>query len=349
MTTTLSVRNLSIEYAARRGRVQAIRNVTFDVQRGEALAIIGESGSGKTTLGLGIVQLLPSTARITNGQALYRRYGGGRNGNLQVVKEVDALLLRGRALRQFRWKECAMVFQSALNSLNPVLRISDQFGDTARAHGYLQGRALQPRAEHLLRLVRLDPERVWRSFPHELSGGMRQRVLIALSLLLDPQLLILDEPTTALDILTQRNIMDVLKELRQELEFSLVFISHDLSLAAELADRVATVYAGTIVEMSRVETTFREPRHPYTIGLINAVPTLKGTKEDLTSIPGSPPDLIELPSGCKFHPRCPLADQICREQEPELESIDSGHQVACWHWKMAAQALPKFEHGSKGN
>ncbi|MGE5263611.1 MAG: ABC transporter ATP-binding protein [Acidobacteriota bacterium] len=329
MPPTLSVQNLSIEYAARRGRVQAIRNVTFDVQRGESLAIIGESGSGKTTLGLGIVQLLPSTARITNGQALYRRYRKG-NGSA-AVKEVDALKLRGRALRQFRWKECAMVFQSALNSLNPVLRISDQFGDTARAHGYLRGRALEQRADHLLRLVRLDPERVWRSFPHELSGGMRQRVLIALSLLLDPQLLILDEPTTALDILTQRNIMDVLKELRRELEFSLVFISHDLSLAAELADRVATVYAGKIVEMSNVETTFREPRHPYTIGLINAVPTLKGTREDLTSIPGSPPDLIELPSGCKFHPRCPLADQLCREQEPELEVINGEHQVACWH------------------
>lgn len=348
MPTTLSVQNLSIEYAARRGRVQAIRNVTFDVQRAEALAIIGESGSGKTTLGLGIVQLLPSTARITNGQALYRRYPSGGNGSA-TVKEVDALKLRGRALRQFRWKECAMVFQSALNSLNPVLRISDQFGDTARAHEYLRGRALQQRAEHLLRLVRLDPERVWRSFPHELSGGMRQRVLIALSLLLDPQLLILDEPTTALDILTQRNIMDVLKELRRELEFALVFISHDLSLAAELADRVATVYAGKIVEMSNVETTFREPRHPYTIGLINAVPTLKGTREDLTSIPGSPPDLIELPSGCKFHPRCPLADQLCKEQEPELERINGDHQVACWHWKMARQVLSKFSVGEKGN
>lgn len=343
METTLSVNGLSIEYQARRGRVQAIRDVTFDVRRGEALALIGESGSGKTTLGLGIVQLLPSTARVTGGTALYRRYGRENGHALAQSREIDALKLKGNALRQFRWKECAMVFQSALNALNPVLRISDQFADTARAHGYLQGRALHERSEELLRLVRLDPERVWRSFPHELSGGMRQRVLIALSLLLDPQLLILDEPTTALDILTQRNIMDVLKDLRQKLDFSLIFISHDLSLAAELADRVATVYAGKIVELADVETTFKEPKHPYTVGLINAVPTLRGAKEDLTSIPGSPPDLIQLPSGCKFHPRCPLSDSRCVSQEPELVEIAPGHRVACWNWTAAQRAFLKFK------
>jgi peptide/nickel transport system ATP-binding protein len=326
------VQNLSIEYKARRGRVQAIRNVSFAVNKGEALALIGESGSGKTTLGLGILQLLPGTARITDGKALYRRNG----------QAIDTLKLKGKTLREFRWKECAMVFQSALNALNPVLRIADQFADTSRAHGYLQGRALEERARHLLSLVRLDPDRVWKSFPHELSGGMRQRVLIALGLLLEPQLLILDEPTTALDILTQRNIMDVLKELRQKLDFSLIFISHDLALAAELTDRVATVYAGKIVEIADVEATFKEPVHPYTIGLINAVPTLKGSKEDLTSIPGSPPDLIELPTGCKFHPRCPLADVRCRGQEPELEDVQAGHQVACWNWGNARQSLERF-------
>ncbi len=332
MHPTLSVQNLSIEYKARRGRVQAIRNVSFDVNKGEALALIGESGSGKTTLGLGIVQLLPGTAKITQGKAIYQRDS----------QSIDTLKLNGKSLRQFRWKECAMVFQSALNSLNPVLRIADQFADTSKAHGYVQGRALEERARQLLALVRLDPDRVWKAFPHELSGGMRQRVLIALGLLLEPQLLILDEPTTALDILTQRNIMDVLKELRQKLEFSLIFISHDLSLAAELADRVATVYAGKIVEIADVETTFKQPTHPYTIGLINAVPTLKGTKEDLTSIPGSPPDLIDLPTGCKFHPRCPLADPTCKQSEPELETIKPGHQVACWNWNIARDSLNKF-------
>jgi peptide/nickel transport system ATP-binding protein len=264
-------------------------------------------------------------------------------GNGAAAREIDVLKLQAGQLREFRWKECAMVFQSALNALNPVLRIAEQFADTARAHGYLRGRELDARCRHLLTLVRLDPDRVWKSFPHELSGGMRQRVLIALALLLEPQLIILDEPTTALDILTQRNIMDVLKELRAQLDFSLIFISHDLSLAAELADRVATVYAGKIVEIADVQTIFKAQTHPYTIGLINAVPTLAGMKEDLTSIPGSPPDLIDLPTGCKFHPRCPLVEARCRDGEPELEEVSTGHQVACWNWRAARASLQAFE------
>lgn len=322
MTPTLSVHNLTIEYAARRGAVQAVRNMTFEVRRGEVLSLIGESGSGKTTFGLGVMRLLPTTARIRQGTLVYRRD--------ESSEPTDVLKLNDRALREFRWKQVAMVFQSALNSFNPVLRISDQFADTAKAHGYLQGNHLAERAAQLFELVRLDPERVWRAFPHELSGGMRQRVMIALALLLEPRLLILDEPTTALDVLTQRNIMDVLKELRHKLDFALLFISHDLSLAADLADRVATMYAGKLVEIGDVFTIFQSPRHPYTRGLIRAVPTLAGDKRDLTSIPGSPPDLIDLPSGCKFHPRCPLADARCQREEPELEEIASGHRVACW-------------------
>jgi len=338
MEPTLTVRNLTIEYAARRGKVQAIRKVSFDVKRGEALALIGESGSGKTTLGLGIVQLLPATARITSGDILYRRQD--KTGTPPI--EIPALNLKGNSLRQFRWRECAMVFQGALNAFNPVLKIADHFRDTAKAHGSLNGKTLEERGKYLLNLVRLDAERVWKSYPHELSGGMRQRVLIALALLLEPQLIILDEPTTALDILTQRNIMDVLKELRTQLDFSLIFISHDLSLAAELADRVATVYAGKIVETADVQTIFQAPTHPYTIGLINAVPTLTGHKDDLTSIPGSPPDLVEMPTGCKFHPRCPLADERCKTEEPESEFAAGDHWVACWHWQRAREALKSY-------
>lgn len=327
-----------MDYKARRGLVQAVRNVSFEVKRGEALALIGESGSGKTTIALGVVRLLPGTAAIRQGQIIYRRYAAA-NGELRLEKEIDVLRLRPGELRQFRWKECAMVFQGALNAFNPVLRISEQFGDTARAHNYLQGQELAERGRQLLELVRLDAERVWKAYPHELSGGMRQRVLIALSLLMDPQLIILDEPTTALDILTQRNIMDVLKELRLKLNFSLIFISHDLSLAAELADRVATMYAGKMVEIGEVYTIFKNPYHPYTIGLINAVPTLAGRKEDLCSIPGSPPDLIDLPNGCKFHPRCSLANEHCRREEPELEEIAPGHRAACWRWREAREML----------
>ncbi len=335
---TLSIQNLTVSYQAKRGAVQAVRNITLDIQRGEALALIGESGSGKTTMGLSLVRLLPSNASISQGRLIYRRVDAGK-----PVREIDVLALKTDELRQYRWKECAMVFQAALNAFNPVLKISEQFADTSKAHGYIQGKALEERAFHLLKLVRLEPSRVWNGYAHELSGGMRQRVLIALSLLLEPQLIILDEPTTALDILTQRNIMNVLKDLRTQLDFSLIFISHDLSLAAELADRVATMYAGEIVELSDVYTTFKNPLHPYTIGLIHAVPTLAAHRDNVTSIPGSPPDLINMPTGCKFHPRCPLADERCKRDDPTLETVETvngaEHKVACWHWKSARAKL----------
>ncbi|MEP7137662.1 MAG: ABC transporter ATP-binding protein [Chloroflexota bacterium] len=340
----LSVRDLSIAYQARRGYVQAVRNISFDVERGEAVALIGESGSGKTTVGLGLMHLLPTAAKVLGGSVKYHRHA---NGLEPAQREIEVLGLKGANLRQFRWHECAMVFQSALNALNPVLRISEHFIDTAKAHGYLSGyqqtAALQERSFKLLSMVRLDQQRVWHSFPHELSGGMRQRVLIALALLLEPQLLILDEPTTALDILTQRNIMDVLKELRSQLGFAMLFISHDLALAAELADRVATVYAGEIIEIGDVRTIFSRPYHPYTIGLIQAMPTLTGDNNDLVSIPGSPPDLIQLPTGCKFHPRCPLADERCRLEETKLTEVESGHKVACWHWTKAREVLKTYK------
>ncbi len=333
---TLSIRNLTIEYQAKRGAVQAVRNINLDVRRSEALALIGESGSGKTTIGLGIVRLLVSTAKITSGTLTFRRFDEAG----QVKSEFDVLKLSPSEMRAFRWKDCAMVFQAALNAFNPVLKIKAQFADTARAHGYLQGEALRKRAYELFGLVRLDPERVWNSYPHELSGGMRQRVLIALGLLLDPPMLILDEPTTALDILTQRNIMDVLKDLRDKLRFSLVFISHDLSLAAELADRIATVYAGRIVELGNVYDTFQNPQHPYTIGLMNAVPTLTTHRDNVSSIPGSPPDLIDLPAGCKFHPRCPLAMEKCTQEEPVLVPTSGPeHLAACWRWMEAKSTL----------
>jgi len=335
--TTVSIQNLTIEYQAVRGYVQAVRNVSLEIYRSEALALIGESGSGKTTIGLGLVRLLPSTAQVRQGKVLFRRYDPETQA---LTEEFDVLKLSEREMREFRWKDCAMVFQAALNAFNPVLKICDQFADTARAHGYLQGEALKKRAAELFDLVRLDPERVWNSYPHELSGGMRQRVLIALGLLLDPPLLILDEPTTALDILTQRNIMDVLKDLRGKLRFSLVFISHDLSLAAELADRIATVYAGRVVELGNVYDTFQNPRHPYTIGLMKAVPTLTTHRDNVASIPGSPPDLINMPTGCKFHPRCPLVIEKCVKEEPDLVPTSSPeHMAACWRWMEAKQAL----------
>ncbi|HMN14565.1 MAG TPA: ABC transporter ATP-binding protein [Bellilinea sp.] len=337
----LSIHDLTIEYKAKRGWVQAAREISFDVQRGEALALIGESGSGKTTVGLGINRLLPTNARIRSGEILFHPYKEDKHFSDPTINVLE---LNNQKLRLFRWNHCAMVFQAAQNAFNPVLKVSSQFGDTAKAHGYLSGKALEERSKHLLELVRLDPERVWNAYPHLLSGGMRQRVLIALALLLEPEILILDEPTTALDILTQRNIMEVLKDLRHKLDFSLIFISHDLSLAAELADRVVTMYAGRAVEVSDVHTTFRNPAHPYTIGLIKAVPTLASHRDEVASIPGSPPDLIDLPTGCKFHPRCPLADERCIREDPPTEpTTDPDHLVACWKWRTARHDLQDWK------
>ena len=230
-----------------------------------------------------------------------------------------------------------MVFQSALSAFNPVLRIREQMYETVKAHRATTRVEVYQIAQPLLARVQLEPERVLRSYPHELSGGMRQRVLIAMSLLLNPPIVILDEPTTALDILTQRTIIDLLRALQEELQFAMMFISHDLSLAAELADHVATMYAGRIVEYGTVNQVFYEPKHPYTLGLIKAVPTVTGGFEDLISIAGTPPDLIDLPTGCKFHIRCPFATERCEEEEPDLIHIGPEHAAACFYWREVEQ------------
>lgn len=266
----LSVRDLSVEYKTGQGvddpAQRAVNRVSFDLYPGESIALIGESGCGKTTLGLAILRLLPRLGSIPSGSVTYRR----RDGSV-----VDLLSLNHEQLRQFRWSECAMVFQGAMNSFNPVLRVWDQIYDTIRAHDTSMSRHdAHDRGVEVLKEVDLDPDRVLRSYPHELSGGMRQRVLIAMSMLLRPQMLILDEPTTALDILTQRAIVDLIHDLHDKLDFAMIFVSHDLAVAAELATRVATMYDGEIVEMGDVRDIFYRPQHPYTTSLINAVPTV---------------------------------------------------------------------------
>jgi peptide/nickel transport system ATP-binding protein len=318
----LSVRDLNVAYATTAGPVRAVDGASFDLYPGESIALIGESGSGKTTIGLALLRLLPRSA-TTQGEVLYRRRDG---------RTVDILSLPKDQMRRFRWQECAMVFQAAQNALNPVARVWDHMLDTVRAHRSLSRDEVRERSERLLRMVQLEPARVLQAFPHELSGGMRQRVLIAMSLLLDPQILILDEPTTALDILTQRAIIDVLRSLRSQLNFAMLFISHDLSLAAELADRVATMYAGKIVESGDVRQMFYAPRHPYTVGLIKAVPPVAGDLFEISSITGSPPSLLNLPPGCAFHPRCPFARERCEVDVPPLYPVDSTHTSACHYW-----------------
>ncbi len=321
----LTVEHLSVEYKSTRGKVKAIRDVSFDLLPGETLAFIGESGCGKTTLALSLVRLLPAAATITAGKIGFRR----------GADSIDVLALGRGALRNYRWRDCAMVFQSALNALNPVLRISSQVQDTARAHGERDAKKIERRALDLFEQVRLDPYRVYNAYPHELSGGMRQRVLIAIGVLLNPQVVILDEPTTALDVLTQRTVIDVLKRLRDQMGFAIVFISHDLSMAAELAHRLVTMYAGQIVETGPIEPVFYEPQHPYTLGLLRAAPALVGPREELSSIPGSPPDLINPLPACSFVARCPFARPICSEQPPPLQAhtADISHVSACHFWQ----------------
>jgi len=315
----LSVRDLSVSYLAKRGRVRAVQNVSFDLHKGETLALIGESGCGKSTLNLALIRQLPTTGSIDGGQILYTRPDG---------KTVDVVTMGKNDLRRFLWADCAMVFQGALNSLNPVLRVRDLIYDTARAHG-LSGAEARRRAFELFEKVRLDPTRVFNAYPHELSGGMRQRVLLAMALLLRPQVVIMDEPTTAVDILTQRSILDVIEQLKAEFGFSVIFISHDLAVAAEIADTVATMYAGEIIEIGPVEEVFYRSRHAYSLALLNAAPRLSTGEETLESIPGSPPDLIDPPSGCKFHPRCAFAVAVCQVTPPPLMMAEEGHKVAC--------------------
>ncbi|HEY3366857.1 MAG TPA: ABC transporter ATP-binding protein [Symbiobacteriaceae bacterium] len=322
----LSVKDLQLEYKSRRGPVRALRGVSFDLYKGETLALIGESGCGKSTLGFSLIGMQPGSARITGGSVTL----------VDGESRRDLLAMSPQQVRRVRWTDLAMVLQAALNAFNPVLRIEEHFLDTARAHELTDRAEVLKRARRLLSAVQLDPERVLPSYPHELSGGMRQRVLLALGLLLQPRILILDEPTTALDILTQRTIIELLKQLKAEFGFTMIFISHDLSLAAELADRVATMYAGRIVELSDVYQAFERPIHPYTLGLTSAVPTLHGGPRKLTSIPGSPPDLVELAPGCKFGARCPLVESRCNATEPPLQDAGGGRLVACFRWEKVA-------------
>ncbi|MGC9014635.1 MAG: ABC transporter ATP-binding protein [Thermoproteota archaeon] len=300
--------------------VKAVNNVSVNIRNGEALGIVGESGSGKTTLALSLLNLVPPPGKITNGKIVF-------DG------KVDVLALRGEELRKFRWKQVAMVFQGALNSFNPVLRIGDQMLETIMEHEDVSKQEALERISKLLKLVRLEPNRTMRAFPHELSGGMKQRAMIATSLLLNPRVLILDEPTTALDVISQKYILNILSDLKKKLEITMILLTHDLAICTELVDRVAVMYAGRIVEIAKMEDLFLKPKHPYTIGLMRAVPSVVGDVKELKPIPGSPPDMFNMPSGCPFHPRCPYATERCKKEEPRLEETFEDHFVACHRWR----------------
>ncbi|NUO59778.1 MAG: ABC transporter ATP-binding protein [Hamadaea sp.] len=306
----LSVRELTVDYG-RNIPVRAVRQVSFDLARGEVLGIAGESGCGKSTLAYAITRLLRPPARLTGGSITFT--GPGED-------PVDVLALEGDALRAFRWRRIAMVFQSAMNSLNPVLTVRKQLADVFATHEPdLPRKAVDERCEELLDLVGIDRARL-SAYPHELSGGMRQRVTIAMALALRPDVIVMDEPTTALDVVVQRDILDEIDRLRELFGFAVVFITHDLSLLLEISDRLAVMYAGRFVETGTSREILENPHHPYTQGLLRSFPSLRGDREALRGIPGTPPDLARLTGGCPFAPRCPHAFEPC-STEPELVAV----------------------------
>jgi len=312
----LELRDLVVEYGTERGAVTAVNGVSLAIRPGEIVGLAGESGCGKSTIANTILQVLRPPGRIAGGEIVFK----GRN----------LVGLPPSELRQIRWRHIAMVFQSAMSSLNPVTRIEDQFVDMFRAHQKISKRFATMKAGELLEVVGIDRDRL-RAYPHELSGGMRQRVVIAMAMALGPELLLLDEPTTALDVIVQREILQQLEELQREMGFAVLFITHDLSLLVEFSDRIAIMYSGDIVEEANADELFARPAHPYTAGLMASFPPLSGELTTMTGIPGNPPDLHDPPTGCRFHPRCPAARrQPCHLEMPALRALDSPkHQIAC--------------------
>jgi peptide/nickel transport system ATP-binding protein len=310
----LQVTDLDVEYAARRP-TRAVRQVSFGLRRGEVLGVAGESGCGKSTLASAIARLLRPPARLTGGSITFSPARG---------QPLDLMALTPEQLRHFRWNKVSMVFQSAMNALNPVTSIGKQFSDIFAAHRPdMDSAARARRTRELLEMVGIDPGRA-HGFPHELSGGMRQRVVIAMALALEPELVIMDEPTTALDVVVQREILDEIERLREEFGFSVVFITHDLSLLLEVSDRLAVMYAGQIVEYAPTELMGRAPAHPYTQGLLGSFPDMRGERRELHGIPGSPPDLRADFAGCPFAPRCPSAFEPCHTTPPPLLPVPGG-------------------------
>ncbi len=310
----LEVRELCVDYLAGNGTVRAVDHVSLHLDKGETLGLAGESGCGKSTLAFSIAKLHKPPALIANGEILF-------NGE-------DVLGFDEQRLRQFRWNETSVVFQSAMNCLNPVITIGEQICDVILAHRPLAAEEARERAAELLQTVGINRNRL-DDYPHQFSGGMRQRVVIAITLALNPRLVIMDEPTTALDVVVEREIMSELAELRRTYGFSILLISHDLSLMGEIADRIAVMYAGKLVEVSSAEDILYRPRHPYSQGLINSFPLLLGEKKKLSGIGGNPLNLYQPPPGCYFAERCPECSDICRSADPLSIEVEPGHQVKC--------------------
>jgi len=321
--TLLDVRDLAIHYRTGAGPVRAVDGIDFSIAPGEALGLVGESGCGKTTAAKAMLKLLPPNGEIPRGRMDF----AGR----------DLVPLQGEAMRRVRWKEIAWISQAAMNALDPVYRVGDQILEAMQAHIRIDRAEGMARAEDLFRAVGIDPSRL-RAYPHEMSGGMKQRAVIAMAMALEPQLLIADEPTTALDVVTQAQILSRLARLRRERGMALLFITHDISVVVQTCDRVAVMYGGKIMETGPVRQVFGTPFHPYTMGLTNAFPTLEGAQRELISIPGTPPNLLKPPPGCRFAERCPFATDRCRSEEPIAHKVGEGRLSAC-HYPEQVEAF----------
>lgn len=314
MSKLLEINNLCVDYVSPNGVARAVNNVSLSIAPGETLGIAGESGCGKSTLAFAISRLHKAPALISEGEIIY-------NGQ-------DVLKMNDRQLRNFRWNDVSVVFQSAMNSLNPVITIGEQLTDVILAHRKIPYKQAYECAVELLNIVGIHADRM-ASFPHQLSGGMRQRVVIAVALALEPKLIIMDEPTTALDVVVEREILNELYELKSKFGFSILFISHDLSLMGEIADRIGVMYAGNLIELGEAQKVFGDPQHPYTKGLISSFPTIHGPKERLYGIPGNPVNLLQIPQGCNFQERCNVCFAQCKQAEPTLTHVENGNLVSC--------------------
>ncbi|RPK91891.1 MULTISPECIES: ABC transporter ATP-binding protein [Streptomyces] len=322
----LEVRDLHVEFHTREGVAKAVNGVNYSVAEGETLAVLGESGSGKSVTAqaiMGILDMPPG--KITGGEILF--------------KDQDLLKLKPEERRRIRGQEMAMIFQDALSSLNPVLTVGDQLGEMFVVHRGMSRKDAKARSVELMDRVRIPAakERVG-NYPHQFSGGMRQRIMIAMAMALEPSLIIADEPTTALDVTVQAQVMELLAELQRELNMGLILITHDLGVVADVADKIAVMYAGRIVETAPVHEIYRAPAHPYTKGLLQSIPRLDQKGRELYAIKGLPPNLTRIPPGCAFNPRCPMAQDVCRSDVPPLYEVDEQRRSACHFWKETLDA-----------
>jgi peptide/nickel transport system ATP-binding protein len=313
----LSVRNLTMHYHTRKGYVSAVDDVSFELARGQSLGLVGESGCGKTSVAFSLLRLLPENAQLLGGSV--------------YLDGCDVLALDEKEIRKIRWRGISMVFQAAMNALDPVYRVGDQIVEALQTH--FRGLSVAEARERVIELfpmVGLDPNLMDR-YPHEFSGGMRQRAVIAMALSCDPRVIIADEPTTALDVIVQDRILGELRAIQRKMDMSMIYITHDIAVIAEVSDRIGVMYAGRMAELASALDVFEKPFHPYTHALMNAFPSIEGEKKELKALPGEPPDLLSPPSGCRFHPRCSRRMESCNRLQPPFEDMGGDHFVACWN------------------